>query len=696
MLKSDQYYVGIPWKDGGRNIAGCDCVGLVCLFLSREFGFEAAVPGSDSPGVAEDVLRGKVFDEAKLQRGDVVFFRDLKGRLRHVAVWLGGGKLLHVAKGCDSRIENGLTLARRVGLKPGGALSPTEVETLARALADDNLGEPATIIAVIGLVLAIALSIAAQLLMPKLARLGNKYGRYGFDALVTQNSPEIPLPDLLGEVVVAGNSPYTQLSDKNLTSNPTLQRANKVVILCSGPCEEIGAADLGVTVNGLSFNDKFFHDDTIEGIFLDPAQTKAEAVEGTILADTLVPSVSLYDGSHGIMVPVDVRAEYDRTFPVYGFAGCSYLVFRLIDSTKFNQFNLTARVKGRRCRTFGSSGFITANNNQNWTGDSVTTRFKLGTDDIAVMNSLDVDGSPFDEISASAQTGDVYQLNRTKGYIEFITAPGVGEDIYADFDAYVRDWSQNPALQLVYLLTEVQRGKGFAESKINWPAAVAFRDYCDAEVTWMNSNGVTTGVRYTSNYAVDFRKPVQEHLQAVLDSSNAMLFLSGGKFVMKARAAAASVFSFDETNILKESFTAELVDRVDRPNRLKLFFHSKTAYNAETEVVREDAVDQRARSPRAGNEGIVEENLKFLAVDNQEQAERLGESVLRESVNQRWVCVFRTTLLGLALEPGDVVDVTHSSQPAWAAKLFRVEAITHGSDDRMELHVSEYFAGAFL
>lgn len=695
MTTSDSKYIGLPWKSGGRTPEGLDCVGLVALFLKEEFGFVAPVPKSENNGDAERFLAGRKFITEDLKRGDVVFFAK-KGRgISHVGVWLGGGKLLHIVQGIDSRAENGFVLMERLGLKPVAAIGPDEAELLAKALADSKLGAQAVVM----LIVAVALAALSYALTPKLARNGNKYGRYGFDALVTQNSSEIPLADILGEVVVAGNSPYTQLADKNLSATASQQRANKVVVLCSGPVELVDAADFGITVNGLTYSDRYFKNTSgVIGIFNDPDQTKDEAVEGSINGETYAPSMTIYDGAHGISVPVDVRADYDRTFPIYGLSGCSYIVFRLIDSTKFSQFNLTARVRGRKFRTFDENGFVvsTSTSEAVGTGDAATRRFKLDFDDIAAISSLTVNGSAWSAGSETSQTGNVYHLNAMKGYVEFpANIPGVGHAIVATYTYYARAWSQNPAVHLVYLLTEEGRGKGFDESKINWTAANDLQEFCDDSVTSYNSNGTITGPRYTSNYAVDFRKPIQEHMRAVLDACHAVMFVSDGKFVMKARGAGTSVFSFTENNILMDSFQSELADRSDHPNRIKAFFHGKTTYNAETEVIREDVLDQADRESRIGNGGVVEDNLKFPAVDNQEQAERLAEIILREQVGSRWLCSLKTTVLGLAIEPGDVVDVTHPSQPAWVEKLFRVEEVATDEDGRMELKLSEYDSNSY-
>lgn len=693
MSNLDQIYSGIPWKDGGCDRAtGVDCKGLAVLWLREQMGLDITPP-EGRPDLSE-VLAGTEDRLKELERGDIVFFRVAATKGWHCAVHLGRGRLLHIVRGGNSRIENGFTLLRRVGCEPFGAVPAADAERLARALDCPALGDPATLIL---LAIAVVLSIVSALLVPGLPRLGNKYGRYGFDALVTQNSPEVPLPDLLGSVVVAGNSPYQQLQDKGASTSATT-KANKVVILSSGPVEAIDYMT-GLRINGLNWNDKYFHDGTnVDGIYIDPAQSKAEAVTGNIGGDSDVPSVSLYSGTHGITVPVDVRAQYDRTFPIYGFSGCAYLVFRLVDPAKFNSFNMTCRVKGRKCRTFTSAGFtVTTITGESLTGaDGSKVRFKLAFEDIKEVTSITVNGTSHTEISESQQAGNVYALNKTKGYVEFITAPAASATVSINYKYYARAWTQNPASHLVYLLTEPLRGKGFDESRIDWAAAVSLRDYCDADVAWVNADGTMTGDRYQSNYALDFRKPVPEHLRAVLDACWSHLTLSQGKFLMRARKAETSVFSFTTSNILEGSFSSELVDRSERANRVKLFYHSEESHNAETEVAVDDPYDQASRAARLGNFGVVEENLKFPAVTGQSQAERLANQFLREQVNSRHVCEFTTTTKALALEIGDVVDITHPSQPRWAAKLFRVEEIGHDSEGRMTLKFSEYVDSAYI
>jgi len=40
LMKDFSKYLGIRWKDGGRDFNGCDCWGLLRLFLKEEYGVE--------------------------------------------------------------------------------------------------------------------------------------------------------------------------------------------------------------------------------------------------------------------------------------------------------------------------------------------------------------------------------------------------------------------------------------------------------------------------------------------------------------------------------------------------------------------------------------------------------------------------------------------------------------------------------
>ena len=711
----DHEFIGKPWKDGGRGPEHYDCSGIIAAWLTAEYGHTAMPPSPVTLEGKDELCRKFIrkidrrIDAHALARGTVVFFEDARGRMRHVGVCLGAGKFLHSFNPSGSQIHNGFTLVRRMGLIPCGALGIEEAEQIAAALQDRNLKGTAIVVSIVLFVIGTAISLVSSfLLAPNLSR-QNRTGRYADNPLVTRNSPDLPLPDLLGDVFVAGNSPYTTLADRNQTiTDATLQKLNKVVILASGPADMIVTTD-GLRVNGINHSDSYFYSaGSVVGIQVNPAQTKAEAVTGTINSQSNVPSVTVYDGAHGIDVTADIRAHYDRGFPVYGFNGCAYLVFRISDTTKFPSFNIATRVRGRHCRKFDADGFVTQSvAAESLAGaDGSKVRFKLAFEDIKEVTSVEVNSVAYTQIGPGNQSGNVFHVNKVKGYIEFITAPAAAATVEVDYEYYEREWSANPAMQVIYLLTETIRGRGFSEARINWERAVEARDYYDETVVYSSADGEVSGTRWDANYALDFRRPVQEHLQAILDASFSNLFMTGGKWVIKPRRGdASSVFSFDTSNILlddedepgsgESTFTAELRDRNEQPNRVKLLFHDGEAFNAESEVIADDRADQDARVARLGNEGVVETNLKFLAVTRKWRGERLAKAFLAEFVGGRWGVRLRTSVKGLAIEPGDVVDVTHPAMPGWDAKEFVVENLSYDDDGRISLLLSEKIPALF-
>src|SRR5688572_28313555 len=114
-------YVAIRFVDGGRDRSGCDCWGLVRLFLKEEFRIDvpeygeisarelleiqAAMQSATAPG-GSWVKIDSVF---KLRRGNVIVMyaydrvsSKLQKGTSHVGVMVDRYRLLHVEKGTDS------------------------------------------------------------------------------------------------------------------------------------------------------------------------------------------------------------------------------------------------------------------------------------------------------------------------------------------------------------------------------------------------------------------------------------------------------------------------------------------------------------------------------------------------------------------------------------------------------------------
>ena len=118
-------YVGLPFKEHGRNREGVDCWGLVRLVLAERFGrrLPSYADGYASTGDAADIgrlIRGEMgpwrpVPERGEQAGDVVLMR-LLNQPMHVGVVVAPGWMLHIEDGIDACLESydGARWRRRV------------------------------------------------------------------------------------------------------------------------------------------------------------------------------------------------------------------------------------------------------------------------------------------------------------------------------------------------------------------------------------------------------------------------------------------------------------------------------------------------------------------------------------------------------------------------------------------------------
>lgn len=118
-------YVGIPWLDGGRDAAGCDCWGLMRLVYRDVFaidlpshreGYESAADAREVAALLAAKMLPSEWRPVKGSKmpGDGLLFR-LLGEPCHVGVYVADGRFLHVRPRADACIErlDGPAWARR-------------------------------------------------------------------------------------------------------------------------------------------------------------------------------------------------------------------------------------------------------------------------------------------------------------------------------------------------------------------------------------------------------------------------------------------------------------------------------------------------------------------------------------------------------------------------------------------------------
>ena len=105
-------YIGLPWRERGRDRSGLDCWGLARLVLAEQRGI--AVP-SYAEGYASTEERAELaslivdqgyriadpVEARQVQAFDLVFMRDGRSAM-HVGIVVEPGRLLHIRRGARS------------------------------------------------------------------------------------------------------------------------------------------------------------------------------------------------------------------------------------------------------------------------------------------------------------------------------------------------------------------------------------------------------------------------------------------------------------------------------------------------------------------------------------------------------------------------------------------------------------------
>jgi len=105
-------YIGLPYKELGRDVTGIDCWGLVRLFYKQELGIDLPsyadlYTSSRDPDLPATIESHKdswlLSDTADI--GDVCLF-NIYGEPLHVGIYIGNNKFIHARDGKDSVVES--------------------------------------------------------------------------------------------------------------------------------------------------------------------------------------------------------------------------------------------------------------------------------------------------------------------------------------------------------------------------------------------------------------------------------------------------------------------------------------------------------------------------------------------------------------------------------------------------------------
>lgn len=108
------HYIGLPFKDHGRDRSGLDCWGLVRLVLAEQFNIALPSHAHEyqrttqvekiSALIEREALAWKIIAVGQEACGDVIVLR-VRGKPMHVGLVLGDRQMLHIEHGINSVIE---------------------------------------------------------------------------------------------------------------------------------------------------------------------------------------------------------------------------------------------------------------------------------------------------------------------------------------------------------------------------------------------------------------------------------------------------------------------------------------------------------------------------------------------------------------------------------------------------------------
>lgn len=93
-------WLGVPYKYGGTDRNGIDCSAFVGTIYKQVYGVKLN-------RTANDMLKNVTpINKSQLQEGDIVFFKNSKGKVSHVGIYLKDGLFAHAST------SNGVSVSR--------------------------------------------------------------------------------------------------------------------------------------------------------------------------------------------------------------------------------------------------------------------------------------------------------------------------------------------------------------------------------------------------------------------------------------------------------------------------------------------------------------------------------------------------------------------------------------------------------
>lgn len=249
-------------------------------------------------------------------------------------------------------------------------------------------------------------------------------------------------------------------------------------------------------------------------------------------------------------------------------------------------------------------------------------------------------------------------------------------------------WSDNPAWCALDAVLNTRYGLGLPPGYVDFAAVADWATYCDTLVQPVAGGPLVK--RFLCNVAFASSLNFAAGLEALLASGRGYALWAGSKLALRADQPRAKVFDFGMSNILESSFRRRQANTLERPNALRLSFRDTDAnFAAVTKKL-----DDEARERVLAGDPTDPTRTRALAAELElapmphHQAMRLGLGWLRRQALEHEVAL-ASGPVALAVEPGDVVSLTHD-EPAWSVKLFEVMDASDEPDGERKFRLEEW------
>lgn len=218
---------------------------------------------------------------------------------------------------------------------------------------------------------------------------------------------------------------------------------------------------------------------------------------------------------------------------------------------------------------------------------------------------------------------------------------GVKVDIYDNNGAVTAtQWSANPADIVLDMLISEKRGPLRDKVKIDFPAYVQWREYCDAQ--GLMFNGV-----------FDEATTLWDALQVVYKVGHAYPVRTGSRLSVAVDKPGNPAQLFGPGNIFKDTFQITYLGQQDRANEFEVSYYDVSDRNKKKTI--------RIADPQAAQAGQIPKTVQYdlIGVDNFTQAQKEIWYQLYNNRLSRRIVTFDAPVEAIGLTLGDIALVQH-------------------------------------